>query len=71
MNKLLNSKEIKKTFNSKNMKTLFYLIASLLLIIWAFVYFGFEAHRTIHFLPVLACIIILVNTFYRRRSVTK
>ena len=43
-------------------------VAALLLIIWTFIYFGFEVHRTIHALPVLACILILVNTFYHRKK---
>ncbi|MBN1183644.1 MAG: hypothetical protein JXB49_15240 [Bacteroidales bacterium] len=60
-----------KTFKSKNIKFLFNILAALLLIIWAFVFFGFEAHRIIHFLPVLACIIILANTFYPKQSITK
>ncbi|MFC2136908.1 hypothetical protein ACFLTE_01920 [Bacteroidota bacterium] len=42
--------------------------AAVLLIIWTFIFFGFEVHRTIHALPVLACIIILVNTLYKRKK---
>jgi len=52
------------------MNKTFNVIAAILIIIWAFVYFGFEVHRTIHALPVLACIIILINTFYRRKVTT-
>jgi len=39
---------------------------AVLLIIWTFIFFGFEVHRTIYALPVLACIIILVNTLYKK-----
>jgi len=49
------------------MKKSINVIAGLLLIIWAVVFLGFDGHRTIHALPVLACLIILVNTFYKKK----
>jgi len=42
--------------------------AAVILIVWTFVFFGFEVHKTIHALPVLACIIILINTLYKRKE---
>ena len=57
-------------FKKREMNKTINIAAAVLLIIWMwiFVFFGFEVYNTIHALPILACIVILVNTLYQRKE---
>jgi len=49
------------------MKNLLYVIAGLLIIIWAIIFFGFDAYEYVHMLLVLAGFIILIRLVFRKQ----
>jgi hypothetical protein len=53
------------------MKNLLYVIAGLVIIIWAIVFFGFESYEWVHMLLVLAGFIILMRLVFRKQLSNK
>lgn len=49
------------------MKNLLYVIAALIVIIWALIYFGFHSGDEIHILLVVAIIIVLVRIVFSKQ----
>lgn len=49
------------------MKNLLFVIAGLLIIIWAIVFFGFDSYEYVHILLVLAGFIILIRIVFRKQ----
>jgi len=49
------------------MKNVLNIFAALLIIIWAFVFFGHTAPKVIHALPLMSCVIIIINLFIREK----
>ncbi|MCB2196430.1 MAG: lmo0937 family membrane protein [Bacteroidetes bacterium] len=49
------------------MKNLLYIIAGLLIVIWAIVFLSFNASGLIHILLILAGVIILVRIFFNKK----
>ena len=46
------------------MKNLLYVIAGLVTVIWAIIFFGFDAYEYVHILLVLAGFIVIIRIFY-------
>lgn len=53
------------------MKYSLYVIAGLLIIIWAIVFFGFDSYDYVHLLLVLAGFIILIRTVFMKQLSNK
>lgn len=49
------------------MKNALYIIAGLLIVIWAIVFFGFKTSGIIHLLLILAAFIILIRIFFSQQ----
>jgi len=52
--------------NPAQMRNLIYILAVILLIIWAVAFLAYGAHEIIHALPVIAIIIILIRLFQKK-----
>ena len=53
--------------NTEIMKNALYVIATLILIIWGIIYFGFHASAGIHILLIVAGIIVLVRIVFSKQ----
>lgn len=53
------------------MKNLLYVIAGLLIIIWAIVYFGFDSYKYVHMLLLLAGFIVLMRLVFTKQLSNK
>ncbi|MCF8368941.1 MAG: DUF5670 family protein [Bacteroidales bacterium] len=49
------------------MKNSLFVIAGLLVIIWAIIFFGFDAYRYVHMLLVLAGFIIVIRLVFNKK----
>jgi hypothetical protein len=49
------------------MKLVFYLIAAFLVLIWAFLFWGFDVIPIVHILPVIAIIIAVVGFIFDKK----
>lgn len=49
------------------MKNLLYVIAALLLVIWAIVFLSFDSSAFIHLLLVIAIIVVLIRLVFERK----
>ena len=49
------------------MKNTLYIIAGLLIVIWAIVYFGFESFGAIHMVLVLAILLIAARIIFNKK----
>jgi flagellar motor component MotA len=52
-------------------KYVFYLIATFLIIIWAFLFWGFNLKPIVHLLPVIAVIIAIVGILFDKELLKK
>ena len=53
------------------MKNLIYVIAVLLMVIWAIVFFGFHTSGSVHLIFLLAVIIIIIGILYKKKPLGK
>jgi hypothetical protein len=49
------------------MKLVFYLVATFLILIWAFLFWGFDVIPIVHILPVIAIIIAVIGIIFDKK----